>query len=589
MIMPTRASFICWQPSARCFAHAVTASEARAGGVSIYFDADTESGPTLAQAIYLSSFFYPPPLCSGLGACGQCRVRVLENPPAPLPGDIRFFSAAELGMGWRLGCLHRPAQGMLVVLPPQETINAVASGLDAGISSAANHPACLPFLAIDLGTTSLQWLATDGKKQIAGSRVNPQMGAGGDVVSRLVYAGTAEGMACLHGLTHKAFLDIVREVRSAGLEPHSIVLAANAAMTAIALGLGPEAAQNLGKSPYSLPAQLMPKPGSPCFFEGLPPLLAVPALAPFVGGDIAAGYVALVLGEKPPRYPFLLADMGTNGEFLLALAPDKAIMGSVALGPALEGASLTFGSEARPSVVTSFVLNSKGLEAVCLEGRAGESVTLQPGDRLKGEHPRISGTGYLSLVHRLLLAKGMRQDGSFCPQAPLLARQREALQVVAGRSGLPIPEEPHWPLPHNMFLTAGDVEEILKVKAAFSLGLACLLQKAGLCWRDLSAVYLAGALGRNADPAALEALGFIPQGGAALVQVAGNTSLAGAVLLGQDSRLWQSLDSWARGSVTCLHLAEDAKFSQNYVANMVFSYRGLQADDDSPKLAGSSL
>ena len=593
MTTPTRASFTCWQPSGG-FVREVVVDKARAEGTSIFFAIGTspyspletfpannsetgiEAGQTLAQAIYLSGIFYPPPLCSGLGTCGQCRVRILEKTPTPLAGDARFFSAAELGLGWRLGCLHRPVQGMLVVLPPQQPVASMPPALCGSyipsLSTPKRHP---PFLAVDLGTTSLQWLATDGTTQVSGYRVNPQMGAGGDVVSRLAYAGTAEGMGILHELTRKAFLAIMQEARGAGIDPSAIVLAANPAMTAIALGLGLKTARSLGKAPYHLSPELLEAGGKAHTLQGLPSLRAVPALAPFVGGDIAAGYAALTFGAEVPRYPFLLTDMGTNGEILLALAPDKAIIGSVALGPALEGASLAFGSEARPSVVTSFALGPKGLEPVFLAGDASGIATSQAGRRLEGPEPRISGTGYLSLLHRLLLAKSLRLDGSFDAQAPLLARQRAALKTVASRTGLPMPKEPYWPLPGGIYLSASDVEEILKVKAAFSVGLACILREAGLDWCDLSAVYLAGALGRYTDPASLEALGFIPPGGFALVRVAGNTSLAGAVLLGQDASLWPPLDRWAE-NVTCVHLADDAYFSQNYVANMVFSFRAFQ-------------
>ena len=55
----------------------------------------------------------------------------------------------------------------------------------------------------------------------------------------------------------------------------------------------------------------------------LPPAYIPPLPAPFVGGDISAGMLA-VLEDKHPAYPFLLADMGTNGEFALALPTGPA-------------------------------------------------------------------------------------------------------------------------------------------------------------------------------------------------------------------------------------------------------------------------
>ena len=44
-----------------------------------------------------------------------------------------------------------------------------------------------------------------------------------------------------------------------------------------------------------------------------------------------------------PRFPLLLADMGTNGEFVLLRAGLPPLLASVPLGPALEGIGLRCG------------------------------------------------------------------------------------------------------------------------------------------------------------------------------------------------------------------------------------------------------
>ena len=61
----------------------------------------------------------------------------------------------------------------------------------------------------------------------------------------------------------------------------------------------------------------------------LPPARIPPLLAPFVGADISAGMAAIAFGPDPPRYPYLLADLGTNGEFALALSPEEYLLASV--------------------------------------------------------------------------------------------------------------------------------------------------------------------------------------------------------------------------------------------------------------------
>lgn len=58
------------------------------------------------------------------------------------------------------------------------------------------RPDAGPFrLAVDLGTTSIHWRLLDGTghEAASGQALNPQMGAGSDVVSRLAAARNQEG------------------------------------------------------------------------------------------------------------------------------------------------------------------------------------------------------------------------------------------------------------------------------------------------------------------------------------------------------------------------------------------------------------
>jgi hypothetical protein len=94
--------------------------------------------------------------------------------------------------------------------------------------------------------------------------------------------------------------------------------------------------------------------------------------------------------------------------------------------------------------------------------------------------------------------------------------------------------EPCLELGENLFLTAGDVENLLKVKAAFELALLSLLRHAGLKTGDLHTLYLAGALGKHAPLDSLTRLGFLPPGLEEKTVAIGNSALAGMSLLLQD-------------------------------------------------------
>ena len=502
------------------------------------------SDESLAQAIYLSGLVPPPALCSGVGRCGRCRVRFLSTPPPALPKEYEVLSEHDIENNWRLACLHAPASGMHVQLPPPSPYGgrqgrmpgAGASGHAPAApkpSLVAAGPAPTPLtLAVDLGTTSLHWQAGPA----GGAMINPQMGAGSEVMSRLACAATPEGAAALRRLTLNALKGIC-----AGLDEgvREICLAANPAMTAITLG---KDCSGLARAPYRLDYA----GGAYEQLPGLPPVWTAPQVSPFIGGDISAGYAALTCGAAgvDPIYPFLFADLGTNGECLLALSPQQTLAASVPMGPALEGLNLTFGTEARPGAVTGYSLTPLGLEPQVLDDTAPTGVT---------------ATGYLSLIQNLRKAGLVGVDGLFSQAAPMAKR-------------LDLTEKRQLRLPGRMFLDAADVEEILKVKAAFSLAVSRLLHAAGLPPSRLTALYLGGSLGLHAPADALEDLGFIPPGFAARVRAIGNSSLAGARLFLDRPETRDPIIAWTQ-SVTTLDLANDPAFSAAYADHMSFAWR----------------
>ena len=327
-----------------------------------------EAGRTLAQTIWLSGEGPPPALCSGLGRCGACRVRFLEGTPEPCDADRAILGVEAVLEGWRLACRHAPVAGMAVALPPPP-------------SEKRNRPDSLPGggpfrLAVDLGTTSIHWRLLDGAghEAASGQTLNPQMGAGSDVVSRLAAARTPEGRERLRHLVLRFLQRIVAE---AGVPVAELCIAGNTAMTSILLD---KDVAGLCASPY----RLTEPGGRSADLPGLPPAWVPPQPAPFVGGDISAGMAAFLYGEKP-SFPFLLADLGTNGEFVLAVDEERSFIASVPLGPSLEGIGLRYGGVADTGSVSGFRLGPPGLFPVVI-----------------GDVPprRICGTGYLSLLEQ---------------------------------------------------------------------------------------------------------------------------------------------------------------------------------------------
>ncbi|MGE4298357.1 MAG: ASKHA domain-containing protein [Desulfovibrionaceae bacterium] len=497
-------------------------------------------GRTLAQAIYLHGRFPAPPLCSGLGRCRQCRVRFVSAPPAPCDAEVLAFSPEELEAGWRLACRHQPAAGMCLILP-EPRLHPKADTAAGAWDATAGQPVSL---AVDLGTTSLHWQVLAGGRVLAsGTEVNPQMGAGSEIMSRIAYVQAhPEGGRTLQRLV----LDRLRAiVRNAPARPESCCVAGNSVMTYIALG---KPIDGLAHAPYRLEYM----GGEIATVDGLPDMYVPPLFGPFVGGDLSAGLAWLCAGGSvSPEYPFMLADMGTNGEFILAAAPDAFMAASVPLGPALEGIGLTFGAMAEPGVATAFTLTPSGVTATVMGGGAPHAIT---------------GTGYLSLVHALYKAGLLDFEGRFAataPASPLAARLAATLYEVRG--------ERRFPLPGSMYLAARDIEEILKVKAAFNIAFARLLDSVGFSPADLQGVWLAGAMGEHVSPDDLEGLGFLPEGMGRLARIAGNSSLAGARLFLErpDMRAWAETAAYA---LQVIDLVDEPNFSDEFVARMGFVY-----------------
>ena len=501
------------------------------------FALEPHSGDTLARTIFLSRLWHGVPLCSGLGKCGLCRVRYLADAPDAHGDELRKLGREAVDLGWRLSCLH-PSEPCEVELP--EPTRSKRSVRIIRKKTGDFH------LAVDLGTTSIHWSALVGGEAVAsGNELNPQIGLGSEVMSRLAAAATPEGRFVLRALITDRITELA-QLAADRLDGQCVGLAVsgNPAMTYILLGKEPD---DLAAAPYTLSYT---GGDEKTLDEGLPPAYIPPLLAPFVGADLSAGLTAIEYGGRP-SYPFLLADLGTNGEFILSVSDKRRYCASVPMGPALEGMGLSFGRTAGPGAVTGFTLTPRGLEAKYYDGPQ----TGQPG---------MTGTGYLSLVAILLRQGVLTESGQFGPgDTPLAARLAARVTTLN--------DEPAFTVSEDLFLPASDVEEILKVKAAFNLAMSALLGEAGLGPEGLAQIHIAGALGEHVGLDDLETLGFLPAGCSAKAVKAGNTSLAGTELLLTDPAARRFAES-IPATLTRLELAGDDGFGSQFVKRMRFNH-----------------
>ncbi len=478
---------------------------------------------TLSRNLFQHGFLAGVPLCSGLGLCGGCRVLFHSGAPEPSDKDYEFFSPEELSRGYRLACAHFPDADMVLEIPRQQKPE----------KSEWQSRAAPVAAGVDLGTTSIKWgFAHDRGGPSTGTVLNPQMGSGSEVMSRLAYA--RESREHFQQLQDLLLQELQRILE---LSPESIpaCITGNPAMVHLLLGLD---ISGLAGHPYHL--------GGPAGdFFALPGIrqevFIPPLISPFVGADISSGLTCLILQEKA-TFPFLFFDLGTNGEMVLGLGPGEYFCTSVALGPALEGVGLRFGSAFGDGVASGFDFTQKGIQPDIADWNG-----------------LVSGSGYLSLASLLLRLGCMDDKGSFKrPQTRVADKVHvQNNRVVLGKS---------------FFLGGRDVEEMLKVKAAFTLGLEYLLEKTSMTMDQVPRIYMAGALGEHFRLQDLEELGFLPRGAFHKCRVAGNTSLKGALMLARDqeARNWvQKLPQKMRS----LPLAEDRDFfNTGFFRHMRFQF-----------------
>jgi len=496
-----------------------------------------KSGESLAQTIFLGGLWRGVPLCSGLGKCGLCRVRFVGDAPTHTADEVKKLGEEAIAQGWRLACLH-PSEACEIELPEPVRSKRTAHTLADTTGDFS--------LAVDLGTTSIHWTAlVDDTPVTSGQELNPQIGLGAEVMSRLAVAAPPEGRTILRDLIIDRLTELVQTTAAMlGGSCTTLVVSGNSVMTYILLGREPD---DLATAPYTLSYT---GGDEQHLTAELPAAYIPPLLAPFVGADLSAGLTALEYGNTPD-YPFLLADLGTNGEFILALSPDKRFCASVPMGPALEGVGLSFGRTAGPGAITGFTLTPKGLEAHFFD----DTATGRTG---------MTGTGYLSLVAILRKHGVVNESGQFdTGTTPLAARLAHKVTTIQS--------EPAFVINDTLHLPASDIEEILKVKAAFNLAMSALLNAAEFGPAGLKNIYIAGALGEYVSLDDLEILGFLPLGCKTKAIKAGNSSLRGTEILTTDKQARHFAESLPDTMIR-LDLTGDAAFGDEFIQRMRFAY-----------------
>ena len=464
-----------------------------------------------------------PHPCGGKGICGKCRVRATGALSPLSREEERHLTPFEIADGMRLSCCTIIEGDCRVTVDPDSVMAVVTDGKAA---TAAVSPTFAAYgVAVDIGTTTIaaRLYDTAGRLLTQAGCANPQIAYGADVLSRVEAAG--EGNDLTTPLQNAVNGLLSRLADTAGIHAASIdgvVITGNTAMLCFVTATD---VTSLARAPFSLPR---------AFNETLSaadvgltalspnrPVYLPPCAAAFIGADALCAALACDMDGTA-----LLADMGTNGEMLLA-HQDTLYACSTAAGPAFEGVGISCGMPAMDGAIDEIALINGGFLSHVIGG---------------GKAVGICGSGLVDAAACLLLTEELDRSGYLD-------------RMVS--------------LGEGVTLTQEDVRALQQAKAAVSAGLQTLLHHADLTADAVEALYTAGGFGSRLNGRNAAAIGLLPPALAPRIKPMGNAALDGAArLLLNDSARQAIADLAQRTQV--IELATDPYFTDTFIKNMSF-------------------
>jgi uncharacterized 2Fe-2S/4Fe-4S cluster protein (DUF4445 family) len=422
-------------------------------------------------------------------------------------------------------------------------------------------------VAFDIGTTTVVGTLFDlcsGKELGVSSRMNPQIGFGDDVISRIHQVRKSpETLAQLQQAIIEAVDAIIASLAGAASVPvhevYDIVIAGNSTMQQLLCGLDPSA---LGEVPFVNAfdaAQVVSAARLGIRANPAAQVYIFPQIGSFVGGDTVAGMVASRLDKWGT--PVLLVDIGTNGEIVLAWN-GSLLATSTAAGPAFEGARIRQGMRAAVGAIEKVIV------------RDGELVISVIGN---SKPIGLCGTALIDAAAEMLRfgiidETGRILEAAECPptlpadlRSRLLTDEKgETRFVLAG------PEETT--SREAICLWQRDVRELQLASGAMRAGIQILMRKAGIAAPELGSVLLAGAFGNFIRRNNARRIGLLPDVHCDHIRFIGNAASLGAklVLLSRTERAYAEA---LREKCTHVDLSLDAGFQDEFGMAMMFPTR----------------
>lgn len=367
--------------------------------------------------------------------------------------------------------------------------------------------------AVDLGTTKVAGYLVDletGDELAAKGVMNPQIGYGEDVISRISYVSRNEGggrelAQIVHDTLNNMIADLTEEAGVARDQIVEACIVGNTAMTHLLLNLP---VKQLAVSPFVASASSALDIKS----NELGLELAAGAyvhVLPSVGGFVGADHVAMIIGSDldQRKYGVIGVDIGTNTEIVLFRpGVEHLTSASCASGPAFEGAHIRDGMRAATGAIEAVHLSPKGVEI-----------------RTIGDAPPVGlcGSGIVDIIAELHRNRIIDRRGRL---------QREAVGVRKNGNGwefVVVPGKSSG-TGNDIVITQHDINEIQLAKGAIASGLETLLAATQTQPDQIEKVIVAGAFGSFLNLESALDIGLLPRLPKARYEQVGNAAGIGA-------------------------------------------------------------
>ena len=379
-------------------------------------------------------------------------------------------------------------------------------------------------VAIDVGTTTvvaqLVSLKTGKVVGVEGNH-NLQARYGEDVLSRIAYAcgkGSTDALQKVVVENINTLIQSLAQKKDINIQDITCIVAAgNTTMSHLLLDLSP---CSIRDDPYVPTVDIYPQIQAEELGISINPhglVWIVPNVASYIGGDTVAGVLACGLADKPETT--CLIDIGTNGEIVIG-NNEWMLSCSASAGPAFEGGDMKCGMRATRGAIQKVKIN---------DGEVSY-------ETIGNAKPRgICGSGLIDLIYELARNGTIDIDARFKPSLK------------------------------DTRLVQGDMDNVMRSKAAVFAAIKSLIDYAGLNFDHLEKIYVAGGFGNYLNVEKAIGIGLLPDVPKERVEFIGNSSLMGARMVLISCHAWEKAIIISQ-SITNVELSRFAPFGDEYMA-----------------------